>query len=234
MIKATLSVSAQDAHEHSSLDRMLVFSGIISSVMYVAMNLFVPMLDPYYNSVSQTVSELSAIGAPTRTVWIALGVIYTLLIGCFAWGVVRTAGNNKNLRVVGILLLVYAAVNMLWPLAPMHRREVIAIDGRSLTDTMHLVLTGATVLLMTAAMIFGAMSLGRTFRIYSIITIMVLLAFGVLTSLDAPKIDAGLPTPLVGVWERINVGVFLIWIVVLSLALLRKPTVMIRLRTRIA
>ena len=38
---------------------------------------------------------------------------------------------------------------------------------------------------------------------------------------DAPRIAANLPTPWIGVWERINIGVFLLWVVVLAIALLR-------------
>jgi hypothetical protein len=41
--------------------------------------------------------------------------------------------------------------------------------------------------------------------------------------LDAPRIEANLPTPWVGVTERINIGVFLLWVVVLATALLRVP-----------
>jgi hypothetical protein len=48
-----------------------------------------------------------------------------------------------------------------------------------------------------------------------------LLVFGVLTFRDAPRIVANLPTPLIGVWERINIGVFLLWVVALAIALLR-------------
>jgi hypothetical protein len=40
--------------------------------------------------------------------------------------------------------------------------------------------------------------------------------------LDGPRIAANLPTPWVGLWERINIGVFLLWVVVLAIALLRR------------
>jgi hypothetical protein len=42
-----------------------------------------------------------------------------------------------------------------------------------------------------------------------------------LTFIEAPGIAANLPTPWIGVWERINLGVFLLWVVVLAVALLR-------------
>jgi hypothetical protein len=35
------------------------------------------------------------------------------------------------------------------------------------------------------------------------------------------RIAANPPTPWVGVWERINISVFLLWVVVLAVALLR-------------
>ena len=43
----------------------LLVCGILSSLLYVAMNVFVPMLFEGYSLVSQTVSELSAIGERT-------------------------------------------------------------------------------------------------------------------------------------------------------------------------
>ena len=62
---------------------------------------------------------------------------------------------------------------------------------------------------------------GRPFRLYSIVTLVILATFGALTFRDAPGMAANLPTPWIGVWERINLGVFLLWVVVLAIALLR-------------
>jgi hypothetical protein len=76
-----------------------------------------------------------------------------------------------------------------------------------------------TVLLMLAAIGFGAAAIGPAFRLYSIVSLVALLAFGVLTFLDAPGVSANLPTPWIGVWQRINLGLFLLWVVVLGVAL---------------
>ena len=110
---------------------------------------------------------------------------------------------------------------LLWPFAPLHRREVIAAGGSTLSDTMHLVLAGVTVLLMFAAIGFGAAAFGSRFRIYSFVTIAILLGCGGVTFLEAPALAANLPTPWLGVWERINIGVFLVWVAVLAMLLLR-------------
>jgi hypothetical protein len=51
----------------------------------------------------------------------------------------------------------------------------------TLTDTMHIVFSVVTVLLMLLAIAFGAAAFGKRFRLYSIATIVILAAFGALT-----------------------------------------------------
>src|SRR4051812_28030332 len=126
--------------------KILLICGIVSSLLYVAMNIFVAMQWQGYSSASQTVSELSAIGAPTRPIWVPLGVAYTLLMAAFGWGVRSSARQNRSLRVAGGLLVAYGVIGLAWP--PMHLREVLAAGGGTLTDTMHIVFALVTVLLM--------------------------------------------------------------------------------------
>jgi len=85
------------------------------------------------------------------------------------------------------------------------------------------VLGGVTVLLMFLAIGFGATAFGRRFRLYSIVSVVVLLVFGALTFLEAPRLQTNLPTPWIGLWERVNISVFLVWVVVLATVLLRAP-----------
>jgi hypothetical protein len=128
-----------------------------------------------------------------------------------------SARRNRPLRVAGGLLVAYGIIGLAWP--PMHLREVLAAGGATLTDTMHIVFAMVTVLLMLLAIGFGAAAFGKRFRLYSIATMVILFAFGALTIPDAPNIQANLPTPWIGVWERINIGVFLLWAVVLAITL---------------
>jgi hypothetical protein len=201
--------------------KILLICGILSSLLYIAVNVFVPMLWPAYNCASQTISELSAIDAPTRPIWLWLGILYTLLMIAFAGGVWKSAGQNHALRIAGALLIAYAALGVLWPFASMHLREVLAAGGGTISDTMHIALGAVTEILYLLALGFAAAAFGKKFRLYSIATFVILLVFGVLTFLDAPGVAANQPTPLIGVWERINIGVFLLWIVVLAIVLLR-------------
>jgi hypothetical protein len=61
----------------------------------------------------------------------------------------------------------------------------------------------------------------QSIRTYSLVTIAILLACGGVTFLEAPALAANLPTPWLGVWERINIGVFLLWVAVPATRLLR-------------
>jgi len=174
-----------------------------------------------YSLFSQVPSELTAIGAPTRALWGRLAWIYTALITAFGFGVWTSGGSSRTSRIVGGLLLAYGALGLLWPFAVMHQREVLAAGGGTFSDTLHRVLGGVTVFLMFLAIGFGATAFGTRFRLYSIVTIVVLLAFGVMTFAEAPRLGTGLPTPWIGLWERLNISAFLKWVVVLAAVLWR-------------
>lgn len=202
--------------------RALLVCGIASSLLYAGM-IWAIRYDGY-NPLSQVPSELTAIGAPTRRLWMWLGPIYTLLVAAFGWGLWRSAGRRRRVRIVGGLILAYASLGLLWPAAAMHQRDVLAAGGATLSDSLHVVLGGVTVILMFLAMGFGALAFGTRFEVYSIGSIAVLLAFGALTFLEAPRLQANLPTPWIGLWERINISVFLLWVSVVATILLRTGT----------
>jgi len=197
----------------------LLLCGIFSSAWYVIINIYVPLKYEGYDLASWTVSELSAIGAPTRQLWVLLALLYPLLFAAFGWGVWYAAGQNRPLRVAAVLLLAYSVFNLYWP--PMHMRGVVP----SLTDTLHLVWASVTVLLMIALMAFGAVASGARFRTYTIASIALNILFGVLTFLEAPNITTGGATPTIGIFERINIGVFMLWIAVFAMAILKKEHV---------
>ena len=203
--------------------KTLLACGVLSSVLYVAITVFVAMQWEGYSSASQTISELSAIGAPTRSLWVLPAAFYTVLVIAFGWGIWKSAGRTRALRIVGGLTLAYGALGLIWPFAPMHLREALAAGGGTVSDTLHLALATVTVVLMLLAIGFGAAAFGRRFRLYSIASLAILAVCGALTFLDAPRIAANLPTPWIGVWERINLAVFLLWVVVLAIRLWRAP-----------
>ena len=198
----------------------LLLCGILSSTLYIAMNIIVPAYFPGYSVVTQTISELSAFDAPSRPLWVALAVFYSLLVIAFAMGVLASARSNTKLRVVGVLLLVYAISGFFWP--PMHQREVLAAGRGTMSDTLHIAFAIGTSILMMTMIIFGAFAMQKKgFRIYSLMTLVVLLFFGALTGLGSTDLQKNLPTPFLGIWERILIGAFLLWAIVFAWLLMQ-------------
>jgi hypothetical protein len=193
--------------------------GVITPAIYVATDLLLAMRWDGYSLRDQTISELNAIGAPTRTPSIVLGLVgYSFMI-VFGWGVWRTARGGRNLRIVGgafVLLGLFAWWSV--PFASMHVRE--AEEG--LSDSLHLLgLTIAGGLLM-AAMWFGAGTFGIRFRIYTIATVVCLIGFGAWSGMDGARVADNLETPWVGVKERISVYSYQLWIAVFAVAVMRR------------
>lgn len=211
----TTILSPKGILSRTSTRRSLLICGIAASILYALMLTFAPFLWDEYSSRTQTVSELSAIGSPTRAIWFPLGMIYTLLMTAFGYGVVLSANNNRPLRFVGVTLVLYGLLGIYWP--PMHLRG----EPTTLTDSLHILWTVLTILLMSTAIGVGAAAFGKRFRYYSISTLVTLLIFGFLTSTEAPGIPKDLPTPWIGIWERINIGVYFLWVIALSIRVLR-------------
>ena len=216
--RATFAASGHEVR-HDAWRKISLACGIVSSLLFAGMIWLIRYEG--YSLISQVPSELTAIGAPTQELWARLGSIYSVLVAVFGLGLWTSAGGNRPLRIAGGLIVAYASLGLLWPFAAMHQREVLASGGATWSDTLHLALGGVTVCLMFLAIGFGAAALGRRFRLYSISTIVVLLVFGGLTFLEAPRLEANLPTPWIGLWERINISVFLLWVVVLGAVLWR-------------
>jgi hypothetical protein len=200
--------------------KSLLVCGILSMLWYVAINILVPAQYPGYDIASQTVSELSAIDAPTRTLWMVLCIFYSIFFVAFGLGIWLSANGNRKLKFVSAVIIIDACIGLYWP--PMHQREIIAAGGATLTDTLHLVWAFVHLLLMLLMIGFGAAIIsGKSFRIFSAAIVLVFIIFGILTTKDSSGIEANLPTPHLGIWERINIAAYMLWVIVFAILLIR-------------
>jgi len=78
-----------------AVKRALLACGIGSPVIYVAANVVGALRGGGYSSVNQTVSELTAIDAPSRPVALPLFVANDVLSLGFGAGVVASADHNR-------------------------------------------------------------------------------------------------------------------------------------------
>src|SRR5688572_27083145 len=104
----------------------------------------------------------------------------------------------------------------------MHQREVIAAGQGTLTDSLHLVWVYIHLFFLLVAMGLAASALNRSFRLYSIFTLILFLVFGALTSMEAPGVERNEPTLDLGAWERINMLAYVMWIGVLGIVFAKR------------
>jgi hypothetical protein len=204
-----------------AVKRALLACGIGSSATYVAANVAGALRGGGYSSVNQSVSELTAIDAPSRPISLPLFVASDVLALAFGSGVVASAGRNRPLRVAGWLLVGVGVVDVVSPFTPMHTRAVLAAGGGTWTDPAHLTVVAATTLQIMGAMGFAAAAFGKGFRNYSVASLVTMLVAGGLTGTQKNAVAANLPTPWNGVYERTSIGVYLLWMSVLAAVLLR-------------
>jgi len=159
-----------------------------------------------------------SIEAP-HTILVPLLVVFDLLIIPFWIGVWRAAQTNRALRLTSGLMLGFRALALLAFPFPMVADEVLG------ANTIHTIIWGVlTPLLMLAGIGASAAAFGKTFRLYAILTLVALVAFSVLAGVQAAQVNAGEAVRWFGVTERALIGVWLQWVVVLALVLLRRTT----------
>jgi hypothetical protein len=93
--------------------RALLLCGAISSLLYVlAIDVIAARRHPdYHRYTSQMVSELMAVGAPTRRVLLWLFVPYNLLVFALAAGVWASAGRKRSVRLTAGALTAYGVAS---------------------------------------------------------------------------------------------------------------------------
>jgi hypothetical protein len=176
-----------------------------------------------YSYADQTISELSAEGAPTRAFMLAAsGIPYVALMIAFGVGVWVVAGRTRAGRITGAVLIGEALFGFVGGiLFPMATREVIAAGGETLRNQLHAPYGVGMPILLVLVIVFGSRLFGKRFRWYSYATIIAMLAFGFWMGQQTGQMLANEPTPWMGIKERVTAYVPMLWIAVLAVALLR-------------
>jgi hypothetical protein len=198
---------------------ILLTCGILSSLLYILTDIISVVIWTDYHYASQTVSELFAVDSPIRIFVVVCFILYAFLIYGFGIGIWLTSHDKRSLKVAAILIIGKEILGLTGTLFfPIHMRGV---EG-NYSDIMHGIVTAVGVFLfMFPAMIAGAVAFKGIFRIYSIVTMTLFVFFGILTGSMQPQYVDNLPTPMMGIWERINIYGYMIWIVILSIKLLK-------------
>jgi hypothetical protein len=202
--------------------KVLLICGLLAPLLYVGSDILAGMSWEGYSFTSQAVSELRGIGAPTRAFLILILFIYAVLEIAFGSGIWKAAGRKRALRTAGALLIGLGVLDLMGPLFAMNANETVG----SVTNIIHILVTVLTVISILLIIGFGSTADGKWFRFYSLVTLLIVIVAGALTFLEIQRIAANLPTPWLGVKERINIYGYMLWMAMLAIVLLRN------LRTR--
>jgi hypothetical protein len=201
--------------------RILLLCGVLASLLYVGIDVLAAIwYGDYHSFNSQTISELMARGAPTEKLVNPLFTLYGMLMLAFGVGVWLSAGGRPSLQASAAALIAYAVAGLPGPwLFQMNMRGTGTVEQ----DVPHIVLTMVIVVFALVAMVSAAFAFDRRFRVYSLGTIAALLVLGGVTGFLSTGLATGQPTPWLGIAERANLGVMLVWVAALAEVLLREP-----------
>ena len=199
--------------ETTRMRKLLLICGFLASLLAVGTDVLAGMLWEGYSFTSQSISALSAIDAPTRSLVFALNLVYAALLIAFGLGV-WGCSRKRAMRVIAGLMLGNAAISrIVVTFFPMHIGEPLS--------AIHLDLMVVNVIfLQMLTIVIGAVAFRNWFRYYSIGTLLaflVLIVFGIFV---APQIVPGPPQS--GLQERVMGYGYLLWQALLSLVLLRR------------
>jgi hypothetical protein len=198
--------------------KALLVAGIAAVGVYAVGDPLSGLLYEGYSFKDQVISELTALGSPVRPLMLATMTAHGLLVAAFGVGIWRLAGRSRSLRWVGPLLIASSIVGFFTHVVfPMSSRWM----EPSFTDTMHIITTGVWSLFVLVAMVLSAVAYRGWFRIYSIVTLLVLVGFGTASSIAMGGVEENL-TPWAGGFERINAYAFFAWLVVLAVTVIRR------------
>ena len=202
----------------------LLTCGLAAPILYVSTVIFGAAIRPGYNHILHAISELSAAGAPDKSMMDTLFSIYNLLVMAFALGLFRLAarriefgarwGGQWGAVVVGLVGLSGFAM-FFFPQDPTGTPLTVA-------GTFHMVFAGFASLgsiagVLLAAFWFKSNPDLKKYWIYSLVSALIILISGGLT---AAGMASG--SPIFGLLERVTIGTFELWILIVSIKLLRQ------------
>lgn len=197
--------------------RPLMLCGLVAPPLALVADALACARSRGYSPVAQSISELSAVGAPSRPLVTGLDLARDGLLAAFAAGVVESAGADRALRATGGLVIASAAVHAV---AAAFVPRDYAQPTWSRRNTANTLVMATSVGCSIAAMGLGAATaLPGPFRVLSA---GIPLSFGGLTALAllAPRAE-GAPPASTGAQERTMAYAYQLWLALLAVVLLR-------------
>ena len=198
-----------DWNKKSKLLGILLKCGIVAPFLFVITDLIAGMMWGGYSVINQSISELSAIGAPTRLLVVPLNVLYNLILLAFIFGIYGSANKNRTLKFTALMMFGNVTFTLIAIFFPIYLNELNIFTN----NPTGLIFLELGVFCFLFAILSGAIAFNNWFRFYSLGTILTYLALTILGLSQS--------TPHVGAQERIMVYGYLLWVIGLAITLLK-------------
>lgn len=202
--------------------KKLTVFGMIGAVIYAVHVVLGGILWKGYNHLMQPISDLTASGAPDRSLLGFITLIYGLCSIVFAFSAFNYVKSfTPRLAAAGLaVFLAMHLVSITYGLFP----EDLPDSPATFAGTMHIVVTSLIVPLTILAPILTGVGFRKAagfkgFGTYSVITGIIIFIFG-----GASAILFANKLPYFGLVERINIGSLQLWMFLLSLRLFMGST----------
>ena len=198
------------------VQRALPYCGAIASLLYFGMDRLAGWVMPGYDFMSQSMSDLSAIGTSTRPLVVSINVFAAMFIIAFGIGVWRMADRAFLPRATAGLVIGQALAGL-----SMIVFFPTQFGERPDASSTSVVIGALGVMLLVLAIGFGAAAFRGWFRVLSI---GILLAYALLAYLrfaTVARSPVEAAVSLVGAQERTMFYIFLLWVLALTVYCLR-------------
>jgi len=189
--------------------------GIGAVGVYLFATILGGFLFPHYSHISQAISELVGSHAPTRTLLNPIFLLYNLLLVGFTIGL-YTKWNNKftKLGAITLVILCIASILMWW--FPMDSRGYPATQN----GLVHIILASIESLATIIATFLFGFGLKKKEHLLSKISITAGISLLIIGPIAGFTVTQN--SPFMGFVERITIGIFLLWVFIFSIIILKK------------
>ena len=203
------------------MKKILLLCGIAAPIVYVAAVILGGIMRPGYSHTAQAISELIETDAPNTGLLNPLFAVYNLLTIAFAagiWLTVRETADKRARRMgyLGASALFAAGVFGFTTLFfPMDPHSILTTS----TGVKHATAAGLNSLATMLTLLFTGLWLRKVeglhrFATYTFVSDLVVLIAGGLAAASTSS-----HSPLLGLFERITIGAYIQWLLVVALKL---------------
>lgn len=189
------------------------YAGIAGVIIYIGTVVFGGMIYPGYSHIAYDISQLTSTLSPVSTVMNPLFFLYNLLVSLFGVGLYKESKNIWSKVAAGFIVTIglLGATVLLFPINT-RGTEV------TLTGVVHISLVSVISLFTVIANVL----FWRSNKYNDVFISRVSLITGCAFLISGPLAALYVMSPYAGLFERIPIGIFLTWIVLISTYELRK------------